>query len=174
MTTVSCTPLSWFFGDTKRLRRDSHRQLVHWRDLYKYGWTECSVDAADYGDIPSVPGVYVIVSEIDDVPLYVGESINLSNRLRRPLHRKLKELVRLYESAVAGYHDIANPIAEMQIVYKEVQQAPHSLSIKQSLIWHEAVTIALLGPIAQHSTAKLWEMNIQLGRGFYSRDKGYF
>lgn len=47
---------------------------------------------------------------------------------------------------------------------------PHALSLKQSLIWHEAVSIALLGPIAQHNTADLHNMNIQLGTGFYARD----
>lgn len=171
MSTSYTTPLSWFYGNPKRLIRNSHRQLVHWRDLYKYGWAECEADAADYQRIPSAPGIYVVASEIDNVALYVGESINLANRLRPQLHRKLKEIVSLYQKASAGYHDNSNPLAEMRISYKTVHLAPYALSIKHSLILHEAVTIALLAPIAQHSTCRLWEMNIQLGTGFYSREK---
>jgi hypothetical protein len=166
---MSCNPLSWFFGNPSRLRRDQHRELVHWRPLVTYGWSETQLCAAEYGDLPAAPGVYVIACEIEDVALYVGESINLAQRLRTGLHSKVRELIRLYESAYAGYHNQAEPEGTMRLLYKEVQHSWPALSSKQALIWHEAVAIALLCPIAQHSTAKLHEMNIQLGTGFFSR-----
>ena len=162
-------PLAWFFGNPARLRRDQHRNLVHWRELEAYGWTEASLDAAEYGDIPAIAGVYVIVCEIEDIPLYVGESSDLSMRLRTSMHRKLGELIALYENALAGVHNREDPASTMRLLYKQVFGARHALSLKQSLIWHEAIAIALLCPLAQHGTAKLHEMNIQLGTGFFSR-----
>ncbi len=164
------SPLLWFFGGAERLAKVNDFGVVHWRNLWEYGWTSESLDTLDYGDIPSAAGVYVIVHEMEDVPLYVGESINLANRLRRTMHSKIRELIKLYENAHAGYHSREDVASEMQLFFKPVAASWPALSLKQSLIWHESVAVGLLCPIAQHNTNRLLEWNIQLGTGFFDRE----
>lgn len=163
------SPLLWFFDGAEHLAAIDSFERVDWRDLWRYGWSSESIDASDYGDIPSVAGVYVIVHEIEDVPLYVGESTNLAARLRIVMHSKIQELIKLYENALAGCHSREDVASEMRVFFKPVVSGWPALSLKQALIWHESIAIGLLCPIAQHNTNRLQEWKIQLGTGFFDR-----
>jgi len=165
------SPLLWFFGGAENLAANDNWEVIRWHDLWRYGWSSESLDAADYGDIPNVAGVYVIVHEMENTPLYVGESNNLANRLRTVMHSKIQELIQLYENAHAGYHSREDVASEMRIFFKPVVSGWPALSLKQALIWHEAIAVGLLRPIAQHNTSRLKEFNIQLGTGFFDRDR---
>ena len=164
------SPLLWFFDGPGQLAAVDDFEAIRWRDLRRYGWSSESLDASDYGDIPRVAGVYVIVHEMEEVPLYVGETTNLAKRLRRIMHSKIRELIELYENALAGYHSREDVASEMRIFFKPVVAAWPALSLKQALIWHESIAVGLLCPIAQHNTNRLWEWNIQLGTGFFDRE----
>jgi hypothetical protein len=159
------SPLEWFFGPRARVPPSFAHAPFPWAELPSFRWREEYLDSLD--DIPAQPGVYVLAHEFDSRALYVGQSRDLGSRIHRDRHRKIRQLIRLYESAMAGYHDRGNPAGEIRVFYKLVEQPYPAFSLQQMLVWCESVSIGLLCPLAQGNTAELEAQSIQLGRDFF-------
>ena len=161
------SPIEWFFGSRAKAVKWIQQSPIPWSELETLGWQGEYVDAAEYGDVPAQPGVYVLAHEVDSRTLYVGQSLDLSTRIRKDRHSKIKALIALYESAHAGYHNRADPASEIRVFFKTVEPPYPALSLSQTLLWYESAAVGLLCPLAQGNTERLEAQSIQLGRDFF-------
>lgn len=161
------SPVEWFFGSRVKAARWVGEIPIRWSELECLSWRGEYLHAADYGDIPAKPGVYVVAHEVDSRTLYVGQSVNLAQRIHKDRHTKIRSLITLYESAHAGYHNLADVASEIRIFFKTVEPPFPALSLQQTLVWYESLAVGLLCPLAQGNIKPLEAQSIQLGRDFF-------
>jgi hypothetical protein len=139
---------------------------TNWHHLEYCGWESIYLDAIGYGDIPSEPGVYAIVYEVEKPALYVGQSGNLKQRLRKN-HPKISHIVSLWENAILGSHNKGNVESEILIFWKTISLPYYNGSEERTLIWCEAIAIGLLCPILQDKVNDIDNQAWAPGMNFY-------
>ena len=172
-------PLSWFFNGKLEFIDANYLEIgddedenkapetrTNWRSLEYCGWESIYLDAIEYGDIPNEPGVYVIVHEMEKPALYVGQSSNLKQRLRKS-HEKLSHIVDLWENATLGYHNKGSVDSEILIFWKTISPPYYNGSERRTLIWCEAIAIGLLCPIVQDKVNDIDDQDWAPGMDFY-------
>ena len=171
-------PFEWFFNgkfdyidfnveDYGRDEDDPIEHHVNWYHLEYLGWESCYADALEYEDIPQEAGIYVVIHEYEKLPLYVGQSKNLSQRINLNKHHKISKIVELWEDSPMGMHNKGNVRGEMRIFWKTLRKPYFMNSLERNLILCESIAIGLLCPLAQGNIKDVITNDWAIGMQFY-------
>lgn len=171
-------PLEWFFdgnceyldhnyGDSYQDDNPAKQMRVNWQNLEHFGWDSCYLDSLNYAEIPTDPGIYVVVHELEKPVLYVGQATNLKRRITNQSHHKISKIIKIYESAPMGYHNLVNVRMEIRVFWKCVGPPYYNGSLEKYLVWCESIAIGLLCPILQARADDVKKQDWAIGMDYY-------
>lgn len=172
---MALTPLEWFTNkQVDKLIK--YQKKIDESLLSSFGWEEFRIDLDMTtwkwsSELPKKAGVYALFNEIERSFLYVGQAKNLHKRVCNPSHHKLEWIINRYEEYPFYYGDRSNPINDIIIYCKEVNENKFNTSLGRSLIWCESITIGVLRPAFQNKTSDIY--NIIEGTGDLRIDDEY-